>query len=70
MYSDTPMWKCLISCPLLTQECVSLITTIFSDKEAIRVVQSLDGGDAQVFIDKIDKVTSYPLPYRRTSSVI
>ena len=53
------MWKHLISCPIVTQECVSLVRAIFSDKKEIRVVQSLDGGDAQAFIDKIDRVPSY-----------
>ena len=56
MYSDPPMWKSLISCPLVTQQCVSLTSAIFSNKSQIRVVQSLDGSNAQVFIDKVDRV--------------
>ena len=51
----------MINCPLVTQECVALITAIFSDKKEIRVVQDLDGGDAQAFIDKIDRVTPHTI---------
>ena len=52
------MWKHLIRCPLTTQKFISLITAIFSDKDEIKVIQSLGRGDAQAFIDKTDKVPS------------
>ena len=46
----------MIGGPLAAQELIPLITAVFLDKDEIKVVRNLSGGDAQAFIDKIDKV--------------
>lgn len=56
--SGPPTWKRLVNNPSITRECIPLITTIFSDKTEIGVVQSLQGDDAQSFIDTIAEVPS------------
>lgn len=56
-----PVWKQLISHPLPTNECVSLIMAIFSDRDELHEVNNLCGDDAQAFIDVIDEVGTFPL---------
>ena len=46
----------MIDCPLTTDERVSLITAIFSDRNEIDVVKRLRGDDAQSFVDVMDEV--------------
>ena len=50
------MWKNLIDRPLTTDERVSLVADLFSDRDEIEALKDLSGGDAQSFIDVIDKV--------------
>ena len=55
--SDFPAWKRLIERPLYplsTAERISLITSIFSDRDEVKVVSHLPEDDAQAFIDAID----------------
>ena len=56
MCSNPPAWKQLITYPLPTQECIPLITSIFSDHIESKVVGYLSGGDAQTFVDMVDEV--------------
>ena len=51
MRSDRPAWKRLISDPLSTEERISLMTSIFSDHNEVKVVEYLSGDNAQTFID-------------------
>ena len=67
--SDPPAWKRLISRTLTTQERVSLITTIFSERDGLEVATFLSGEDAQAFIDVVDEVRPHTLqPLRDVSS--
>ena len=50
------MWKRLIDSPLTTDERVSLITDLFSDRDKIDTLKVLSGRDAQSVIDVIDEV--------------
>ena len=50
------MWKRLINRPLSADERISLITTIFSDRNETEAVSHLCGDDAQSFVDVIDEV--------------
>ena len=59
--SGTPAWKRLTDRPLTKEDCVSLITDIFSDRSEIETVKRLRGDDAQTFVDVMDKVL--PLPH-------
>ena len=54
--SDVPVWKHLIDRPLTTDERVSLITDLFSDRDETEALKGLSRGDAQSFIDVIDEV--------------
>ena len=54
--SGVPAWKRMIELPPASDEQVSLITDIFSDRDETEVVKSLHGDDAQSFVDVIDKV--------------
>ena len=56
VYSGLPTWKHLVNRLSITCECIPLITTIFSDKAEIGVIQGLCGADAQSFIDTIAEV--------------
>ena len=69
MCSGPPTWKRLIGQVLTAQERISLITTIFSDRNEIGVVQSLCGDDAQSFIDALDEVHSYIISSRPLTSI-
>ena len=53
---DLPGWKCLTRGPLATRERISLITTIFSNRDEIEMIRRLCGEDAQIFIDRIYEV--------------
>jgi len=46
-----PTWKCLINCPLGTNERISLIADIFSDHNETEMAKRLCGSDAQSFVD-------------------
>ena len=54
--SDIPVWKHLTNDPLTTDERVSLIADLFSDRDEIDTLKALSGGDAQSVIDAIDEV--------------
>ena len=54
--SDIPAWKRLIDSPLATDERVSLITGLFSDRDEINTLEALTESDAQAVIDVIYKV--------------
>jgi len=56
MYSGIPAWKRLIDCSLTTDERISLIATIFSDRGEVEMVKDLSGDDAQSFVNVIDEV--------------
>ena len=58
---DLPGWKHLILSPLATHERISLITTIFSNRDEVETVRRLSGEDAQAFIDAIYEAGSYIL---------
>ena len=62
IYSEHPFWKRLITDTLTTDERISLITTIFLDKDQIEMVRGLSGVDAQTFVD-----TTYEASSRATS---
>jgi len=55
-HSDLPAWKRLINSTLPTPECISLIVSIFSDRNEVEIVGHLCGDDAQSFVDAIDGV--------------
>ena len=46
----------MISDTLAMDERVSLIATIFADKNETEMVRNLSGDDAQAFVDTVDKV--------------
>ena len=54
--NDIPVWKHLINRPLTTDERISLIADLFSDRDEMEALKDLSGGDAQSFIDMIDEV--------------
>ena len=54
---DPPAWNRLITHTLAKDERLSLITTIFSDRDQIEMVGNLSGDDAQAFVDTIDEVS-------------
>ena len=56
--APVPAWRRLIKQPLPTDGRVSLIATIFSDPNEADAVNLLRGGDAQTFVNAIDKVLS------------
>ena len=58
---DLPGWKRLTRGPLATHERISLITTIFSNRDEIEMIKRLCGEDAQIFIDTIYEVYPYVL---------
>ena len=58
-YSDIPVWKHLISSPLTTDERVSLIADLLSDRDEIDALKALSGGDAQSVVNVIDEVLGY-----------
>ncbi|KAF9645415.1 kinase-like protein [Thelephora ganbajun] len=62
---DIPTWKRLITQALPTDERISLITTIFSDDDQVKMVENLIGNDAQTFVDAIDEVLDTLTPHVR-----
>lgn len=60
MCSRIPAWKRLTG-----HERISLITTIFSDRDVIGVIERLRGDDAQFFVDMVDKVFLSFIPERQ-----
>ncbi|KAF9643686.1 kinase-like protein [Thelephora ganbajun] len=54
--ADSQAWKQLISHTLSTSERISLITSIFSDRNEVEVLRNLSGNDAQALINVIDEV--------------
>ena len=59
--SGVPAWKRAVELPLASDEQISLITDIFSDRDEIEAVKRLYGDDAQTFVDVIDKVPPHSL---------
>ena len=60
-YSDLPSWKRLISPALSMDERVSLITSVFSDRDEIEVFRNLSGDDARAFVDVVDEASIHVL---------
>ena len=58
MRSEVPAWKWLINRTLTMPDRISLITTIFSDRNQVDVVRNLSRDDAQSFIDVVDEVST------------
>ncbi|KAF9645728.1 kinase-like protein [Thelephora ganbajun] len=54
--ADPQAWKRLISHTLSTSERISLITSIFSDRDEVEVLRNLSGNDAQALINVMDEV--------------
>ena len=50
----------MVELPLASDEQISLITDILSDRDETEVVKRLHGDDAQSFVDMIDKVLLHP----------
>ncbi|KAF9642914.1 kinase-like protein [Thelephora ganbajun] len=57
--ADPPAWKRLIGHTLSTNEHISLITSLFSDRSEVEVLENLSGDDAQAFIDVIDEENQF-----------
>ena len=55
-YSGDPAWKRLINSSLTSDERITLITHILSDRDETEVVEGLSEVDAQSFVDVVDKV--------------
>ena len=55
-------WKRSVDSPLTTNKRISLVTAIFSDRNAAEVVKRLSRDDVQSFVDVIDEV----LPHSST----
>jgi hypothetical protein len=55
--SEDPAWKRLIGHTLTMPEYISLIATVFSDNNQVKMVENLIGDDAQNLIDMIDNVS-------------
>lgn len=51
----------MIELPLASDDQISLITDIFSDRDEIEAVERLDGDDAQCFVDVLDRVSLHSL---------
>ena len=54
----------MVELPLASDEQISLITDILSDRDETEVVKHLHGDDAQSFVDMIDKVLLHPFASR------
>ena len=66
--SDPPAWQRLISHTISMPERITLITSVFSDRDEIDGAGHLSGDDAQTFIDAVNEV-SYPLLFAKNRSV-
>ena len=62
MRSGTPALERLVSRPLPANECISLITDLFSDRDEVEAIKRLSRANAQSFVDVLDEVfpRSYP----------
>jgi len=58
--SGRPAWERLINSSLSTHERISLIASIFSDRNDAKTFDNLSGDDAQTFVDVIDRVRLHP----------
>ena len=56
---NIPCWKRLIHSPLTSRERISLITTVFSNRDEVEAIRRLSREDAQTFVDAIYGVRSY-----------
>ena len=56
--SENSAWKRLTNHNLTTNERVSLIKMVFSHSDQVRMVQHLDGDDAQDCVDTINEVST------------
>ena len=61
MPSNPPAWKRLISPTTSAEERTDLITSIFSDRDEVKVLECLSGNDAQAFVDAIDEASIFIL---------
>ena len=55
-YSDVPVWKHLTDGPLTTDERISLIADLLSDRDAVGTHRALGESDAQSVVDVMDEV--------------
>ena len=62
MRSGAPAWERLVCRPLPKNECISLITDLFSDRDEVEAIKRLSRANAQSFVDVLDEVfpRSYP----------
>ena len=60
--SDIPVWKYLIDGSLTTDERISLITDLCSDRDVFGTHKTLSVSDAQSVVDVIDKVLVHSRP--------
>ena len=54
--SGVPAWKRLITRPLITSECISLIADLLSDRGEVEAINRLSIDEAQSFVDVLDQV--------------
>ncbi|KAF9646470.1 kinase-like protein [Thelephora ganbajun] len=59
---DPPAWKRLIGYSLSTDGRISLITSLFSNRDEVEIVGYLSGGDAQAFVNVVDEVSDSLAP--------
>ena len=62
VYSELPAWKRLISPTLSAHDRISLITSIFLDRNEVEVVGNLSGYDAQTYVNVVNEVSIHILP--------
>ena len=67
--SHEQAWRRLISRAVPHDELPSLIQTIFSDRKTVEMVDYLQGGDTQAFIDVIDEVRHHIFRLRGIGSL-
>ena len=60
--SGVPAWRRLIDCPLITNECTSLITVLLSDRDEVEAIKRLSIAEAQSFVDVLDQVFPSLIP--------
>ena len=51
----------MVELPLASDEQISLIADMFSDRDEIEVIEHLDGDDAQPFVDAMNEVLPHSL---------
>jgi len=52
---NPPAWKQFINQTPLTNECIPLITSIFSNRDEVEAFQYLSGDDARTFVNMVDE---------------